>query len=117
MAFGPRRAARAADEKPKPPPKPFTPVAPGSHASAAIILLSDGRRTTGVETLEAAKMTGGEYHHAGTAEALRTVYQNLGSSLQVRTRDTELTALLALAAAVVLLAGTGLSILWFGRAA
>ena len=36
-------------------------------------------------------MTGGEYHHAGTAEALRSVYQKLGSRLQVQTRDTELT--------------------------
>ena len=31
-------------------------MAPGSYDSAAIILLSDGRRTTGVDTLEAAKM-------------------------------------------------------------
>ena len=87
-------------------------MAPGSYNSAAIILLSDGRRTTGIDTLEAAKMaadrgvriyvvglgtvdgtaswgefmsiymqldeptlrevarmTGGEYHHAGTAES------------------------------------------------
>ena len=36
--------------------KQITPVAPGSYDSAAIILLSDGRRTTGVDTLEAAKM-------------------------------------------------------------
>lgn len=34
----------------------FTPVAPGSYTSAAIILLTDGQRTTGVDTLEAAKM-------------------------------------------------------------
>ncbi len=36
--------------------KPFTPVAPGSFASAAIIMLTDGQRTTGVDPLEAAKM-------------------------------------------------------------
>ena len=40
---------------------------------------------------QVAQMTGGEYHHAGTAEALRSVYQNLGSRLQVSKRDTELT--------------------------
>lgn len=40
----------------KPQPKPFTPVAPGSYENAAIILLSDGRRTTGIDTLEAARM-------------------------------------------------------------
>jgi len=37
-------------------PKDFKPVAPGSNASMAIILLSDGRRTTGPDPLEAAKM-------------------------------------------------------------
>jgi Ca-activated chloride channel family protein len=64
-----------------------------------------------------AQMTGGEYHHAGTADALRGVYQKLGSTLQVSKRDTELTGLLAFAAAVLLLAGAGLSVLWFGRIA
>jgi len=160
MTFGSRRQARSLDEKKpgKALPKETMPVPPGSYESAAIILLSDGRRTTGVDTLEAAKMaadrgvriyvvglgtpnghaamgegmaiylqldeptlrhvaqmTGGEYHHAGTAEALRIVYRNLGSRLQVSKRDTELTALLAVAAAVLLLAGAGLSALWFGR--
>jgi Ca-activated chloride channel family protein len=161
MTFGTRREARSPVAKAgKAPPKEITPVPPGSYEAAAIILLSDGRRTTGVDTLEAAKMatdrgvriyvvglgtpdghaamgegmaiylqldeptlrqvaqmTGGEYHHAGTAEALRSVYRNLGSRLQVSKRDTELTALLALAAAVLLLAGAGLSVRWFGRVA
>ena len=36
--------------------KPFTPVAPGSYSSAAIIMLTDGQRTSGVDPLEAAKM-------------------------------------------------------------
>jgi Ca-activated chloride channel family protein len=36
--------------------KAFTPVPPGSHASAVIILLTDGQRTTGPDSLEAAKM-------------------------------------------------------------
>ena len=36
--------------------KPFTPVPPGSFTSAAIIMLTDGQRTTGVDPLEAAKM-------------------------------------------------------------
>ena len=34
---------------------PFVPVAPGSYASAAIILLTDGQRTTGVDSMDAAK--------------------------------------------------------------
>jgi Ca-activated chloride channel family protein len=145
----------------KPPPKEITPVPPGSYESAAIILLSDGRRTTGVDTLDAAKMaadrgvriyvvglgtpnghvsaggdemaiymqldepalrhvaqiTGGEYHHAGTAEALRGVYQKLGSTMQVSKRDTELTGLLAGMAGLLLVAGAALSVRWFGRIA
>ena len=163
MTYGPRRAARSLGEqggKAKTPTTQITPVAPGSYESAAIILLSDGRRTTGVDTLQAArmaadrgvriyvvglgtpdghaalgegmaiylqldeptlrevaKMTGGEYQHAATAEALRSVYQNLGSRLQVSLRDTELTGLLALVAALLLVAAAGLSVLWFGRIA
>ncbi len=37
-------------------PKEFTPVEPGSYASGAIILLTDGQRTTGPDPLEAAQM-------------------------------------------------------------
>jgi Ca-activated chloride channel family protein len=36
--------------------KEFTPVPPGSYSSAAIIMLTDGQRTTGVDPLEAAKL-------------------------------------------------------------
>ena len=158
MSLGtPRR--RNLDDKTAP-PKPFTPVAPGSYDAAAIILLTDGRRTMGVDTLDAAKMaadrgvrvhvvglgtpdghlaegagmaiylqldeetlrevarmTGGEYHHAGTAEALRGVYRQLGSTVQLQARETELTALLSLAAVLLIVAGAGLSVLWFGRVA
>jgi Ca-activated chloride channel homolog len=163
MTFGAARRQPArglADRADKAPPKEIAPVPPGSYDAAAIILLSDGRRTTGVDTLEAAKMaadrgvrihvvglgtpsgheamgegmsiylqldeptlrhvaqmTGGEYHHAASAEALRSVYRHLGSRLQLSRRDTELTALLAGAAAIALVAGAGLSLLWFGRVA
>jgi Ca-activated chloride channel family protein len=40
----------------KTPEKEFTPVEPGSYNSAAIILLTDGQRTTGPDSLDAAKM-------------------------------------------------------------
>ena len=36
--------------------KAFTPVTPGSYTSGAIILLTDGQRTTGVDSLDAAKV-------------------------------------------------------------
>ena len=55
MTFGPGQARRSGAGATQA-AKPFTPVAPGSYDSAAIILLSDGRRTTGIDTLEAAKM-------------------------------------------------------------
>jgi len=43
-------------DQPRADEPPFTPVAPGSYTSAAIILLTDGQRTTGVDTAEAAQM-------------------------------------------------------------
>ena len=158
MTFGSKRAARSLDDKPKAPPMQITPVPPGSYKPAAIILLSDGRRTTGVDTLAAAKMaadrgvriyvvglgtpsgeaatadgmpiymqldeptlrevarmTGGEYHHAGTAEKLRDVYGTLGSQLEVLTRETELSGLFALGSALLAFTAAALSLLWFGR--
>lgn len=138
--------------------KEFTPVAPGSYDSAAIILLTDGQRTTGVDTLEAAKMaadrgvrvytvgigtvdgetigfegwsmrvrldeetlkavatrTQAEYFYAGSAENLRKVYQTLSSRLTVEKKETEISALLALAGALLALVSAGLSLAWFNR--
>jgi Ca-activated chloride channel family protein len=66
---------------------------------------------------EVARMTGGDYHQAGTAEKLRDVYATLGSQMQVVKREAELAALLALAAALLMLAAGGLSVLWFRRIA
>ena len=40
----------------KAPEKTFTPVEPGSYTSAAVILLTDGQRTTGPDSMDAAKM-------------------------------------------------------------
>lgn len=160
MIFGSQRPAQSLDRQQKAPPKTLEPVAPGSYKPAAIILLSDGRRTTGVETLRAAQMaadrgvrvhvvglgtpdghlmagegmafylkldeaalrevarvTGGEYHQAADAEALRKVYLQLGSQLQTETRETEVSALLALLAALLVATGTTLSLLWYGRVA
>jgi Ca-activated chloride channel family protein len=138
--------------------KDFTPVAPGSFTSAAIIMLTDGQRTTGVDPLEAAKMasdrgvrvytvgigtvdgetigfegwsmrvrldeetlkqiatkTSAEYFYAGTAADLKKVYEALSSKLTVEKKETEVSALLAMAAAALALLSAGLSLLWFNR--
>ena len=50
---GARNMPLGPGEKPK---KDFTPVAPGSYGSGAIILLTDGQRTTGPDPMDAAKM-------------------------------------------------------------
>ncbi len=138
--------------------KEFTPVAPGSHTSAAIILLTDGQRTTGVDSLEAAKMaadrgvriytvgigtvdgetigaegwsmrvrldeetlkkiaqqTQADYFYAGSAADLNKVYEKLGSRLIVEKKETEISALLAMLAAVFSVLAAGLSLWWFNR--
>jgi Ca-activated chloride channel homolog len=50
-----RQRGFSLDEK-KQEKKEFVPVAPGSYTSAAVIMLTDGQRTTGVDPLEAAKL-------------------------------------------------------------
>jgi Ca-activated chloride channel family protein len=134
------------------------PVPPGSYANGVIILLSDGRRTTGPDPLEVAKMvadrgvrvytvgfgtlegatigvdsysiyvrldeetlkavariTGGEYFHAGSAAELRKVYETLNARLALERRETEVSALASAAAVLLLLAAAALSVLWFHR--
>lgn len=139
-------------------PKAFVPVAPGSYTSAAIIMLTDGQRTTGVDPLDAAKAaaergvriytvgvgtvdgetigfegwsmrvrldeetlkavankTQAEYFYAGTAQDLRKVYETLSSRLTVEKKETEVSALFALGAALLALLSAGLSLFWFNR--
>ena len=138
--------------------KDFVPVTPGSYTSGAIILLTDGQRTTGVDSLDAAKAaadrgvrvytvgvgtvegetigfegwsmrvkldeetlkgiaraTQAEYFYAGTAGDLKKVYETLSARLTVEKKETEISALLALAAAALALVSAGLSLLWFNR--
>lgn len=142
-------------EKKKP---DFKPVPPGSESSAAIILLTDGQRTTGPDSLDAARMaaergiriytvgvgtingetigfggwsmrvrldeetlksiaelTRGEYFYAGTAVDLKKVYQSLSSRFVMEKKQTEITALFAAAAAVLVLVAAALSLAWFNR--
>ena len=155
-----RQQGVAIDQATPPEPKAFVPVAPGSYGSAAIILLTDGQRTTGVDSLEAAKLaadrgvkvytvgigtvngetigfegwsmrvkldedtlkkialqTQAEYFYAGSADTLKKVYETLSTRLTVEKKETEISGLLALAAALLVIASAGLSILWFNRVA
>jgi Ca-activated chloride channel family protein len=148
---------RAIDQ-PQAEKKPFEPVPPGSYGSAAIILLTDGQRTTGVDTEEATKLaaergvrvytvgvgtvdgevigfegwsmrvrldeetlksvareTKGEYYYAGTADNLKKVYETLSTRLTVEKKETEVSGLLALGAALLVLLSAGLSLFWFNR--
>ena len=142
------------------PPKQdeFVPVPPGSYTTGAIVMLTDGQRTTGVDPLDAAKMaadrgvkvytvgvgtvdgeiigfegwsmrvrldeetlktiaqkTAAEYFYAGTAHDLKRVYQSLSSRLTLEKKETEVSALFALAGALLALLAGGLSLWWFGR--
>jgi Ca-activated chloride channel family protein len=132
-------------------------VPPGTYDAGAIIMLSDGRRTTGPDPIDVAKLaadlgvkvhtvgfgttggaevpgmggwsfyarfdeqtlkaiarlTGGDYFHAASAEDLRKVYRNLNTKLELEHRESELSALFAAAAAALLAAAGLLSLLWF----
>ena len=133
-------------------------MAPRVRPSAAIILLTDGRRTTGPDSIEAAKIaadhgvrvytvgfgssTGGsanidgysiymmfdeetlkaiaeatraEYFHASSGEDLKKIYQGLNASLVLEKKETEVSALAAAFAAVLLVIAGVLSVLWFNR--
>ena len=157
-----RPQGRSLDQQPtksgKADPKDFVPVAPGSYTSGAIILLTDGQRTSGIDSMEAAKLaadrgvrvytvgvgtvdgetigfegwsmrvkldeetlkgiaraTQAEYFYAGTAADLKRVYETLSSRVAVEKKETEVSALLALAAAALALLSAGLSLAWFNR--
>ena len=59
--------------------------------------------------------TQGEYYYAGNAEDLKKVYSKLSSRLQVDKKETEISSLLALVAAVLSITAAALSLLWFNR--
>ena len=147
------------DAKAKPEQKTaFTPVPPGSNTTSVIILMSDGRRTTGPDPLDAAKLaadhgvrvftvgfgtaaggligfegwsvyvrldeetlkavadiTRGDYFYAGTAADLRKVYQSLNSRLVLERKSVEITSLITMGAALLVLVALGLSLLWSSR--
>jgi Ca-activated chloride channel homolog len=68
------------------------------------------------ETLrEIARTTGGRYFAAPDAARLESIYANLGTRLSSKPVEREVTFAFAGGAIALLLAGGGLSLLWFGR--
>ena len=94
------------NDKPKP---DFTPVAPGSYSSAAIILLTDGQRTTGPDSLDAAKMAadrGVRIYTVGIGTKEGETIGFEGWSMRVRLDEETLKAIAKLTNADYFYAGT-----------
>jgi Ca-activated chloride channel family protein len=89
--------------------KPFTPVAAGSYDSAAIIMLTDGQRTTGPDPLEAARMAaerGVRVHTVGIGTPQGATIGFEGWSMRVRLDEDTLKQVSALTHGEYFYAGT-----------
>jgi Ca-activated chloride channel family protein len=62
-----------------------------------------------------AEVTGAQTYSAQDADRLNTVYERLGSQLGTRDEKRQITAAFAAGGLLLLLAGAGLSLRWFGR--
>jgi Ca-activated chloride channel homolog len=62
-----------------------------------------------------ANLTGGRQFEAPSEDALREIYESLGTRIGTRDERRELTAAFAAGGLVLLLAGGGLSLMWFSR--
>ncbi len=103
---GQRNMPPAPGDKPKP---EFTPVPPGSYSSAAIIMLTDGQRTTGPDPLEAAKMAadrGVRIYTVGVGTKDGETIGFEGWSMRVRLDEDTLKAVSNLTRAEYFYAGT-----------
>ena len=68
------------------------------------------------ETLSrVAELTGGKFFEAADQDALKSVYDEIGSQVGVEHKQRELTVFFTAAGAALLLLGGALSTLWFGR--
>jgi Ca-activated chloride channel family protein len=160
-SVSPRGAGRAASlDAARKPEAERPPVQPGSYRHGAVILLSDGRRTSGPDSADAARMaaqrgvrvytvgfgspqgpnsgsgeygmsyfmqldepalrqmatmTGGEYFQAGSAADLSQVYRQLSARFALERKETEIGALFAALAGLLLVAAGTLSMVWFRR--
>jgi Ca-activated chloride channel family protein len=89
--------------------KPFTPVEPGSYSSAAVILLTDGQRTTGPDPLEAAMMAaerGIKVYTVGVGTKNGEIIGFEGWSMRVRLDEDTLKSISTMTRATYFYAGT-----------
>lgn len=109
MQYGNRPTGSSLDEKAKAGKKNYEPVAPGSNGSAAIILLTDGQRTTGVDPMEAAKLAGDygvRVYTVGIGTVTGETIGFEGWSMRVRLDEETLKAISARTQAEYFYAGT-----------
>jgi len=154
----PPRRPQAIDAPREPGKAAPEPVEPGSHRSAAIVLLTDGQATAGADPVAATRLaaergvrvytvgigtpagetlkvdgwsmrvrldedamkaiataTQGEYFAAANAADLKKIYEALSSRLLFERRETEISALFAAAAALLLALAALASQWWFNR--
>jgi len=86
----------------------FTPLAPGSYNSAAIIMLTDGQRTTGVDPLDAAQWAaerGVRVYTVGIGTTVGETINFQGWSMRVRLDEETLKAVARTTAAEYFYAG------------
>jgi Ca-activated chloride channel family protein len=109
MQYGSRPQGASLDDKAKAAKKTYEPVAPGSNGSTAIILLTDGQRTTGVDPMEAAKLAadyGVRVYTVGVGTVNGETIGFQGWSMRVRLDEESLKAIAAKTQAEYFYAGT-----------
>jgi Ca-activated chloride channel family protein len=62
-----------------------------------------------------ANITRSDYFYAGTATDLRKIYEGMNAKMMLKKQQTEITALVVAAAAVLATLAAGLSLMWFNR--
>ena len=100
----PQALGEKRDDKPA-----FTPVEPGSYNSAAIILLTDGQRTTGPDSIDSAKMAadrGVKVYTVGIGTKEGEIIGFEGWSMRVRLDEETLKQVSAITRAEYFYAGT-----------
>jgi Ca-activated chloride channel family protein len=95
------------------PEKEFTPVEPGSYDSAVIVLLTDGQRTTGPDSMDAAKMAadrGVKVYTVGVGTKEGDTIGFEGWSMRVRLDEETLKQVTSATRAEYFYAGTALDL-------